>query len=984
MVVTQFVKLKKTFGGKVEMQKSVLLIVLCLTVSAQGVTWVDNFAGNEPNQTVWTFINPLGDASVTVGGGALSINVPAGANHDPSIPNTAPHLMANIQDVNFTIEAKFNSVPALAYQTQGLLVQQDSSNFIRFEVFSDGSNIRLYYAGFTDGVGDTPVNTVISDANSYYLRIDRQADQWTLYYSYDGNEWLSGTSFARAMVVSSVGIHAGNFGTGGDNAPSFAGVADYFSSTVAPIAREPNQFGLIVNVVGEGTVTKDPDKTDYTGGEQVTLTAIPNGNTEFIGWTGAVSGSSNPAVLTVTDNHIVTAVFDSNSHVRIWYGQQQLFARQGTPQKWVNILGNVTNPDNVKSLTYSLNGGPQLPLSMGPPNPRLVGAGDFNVEIACADLLSAPAQNVIEITATDLDDSVVAESVSCEYFNRNSWPLPYDVNWAAVTDISEVAQIVDGRWIAEPNGISTVVEGYDRAFAVGDMNNWRDYEVTVPITVHQSYHTPGQPGNQPAVGLAMRWTGHTQDGNQPALSYHPIGASVLFKWSDESSGLYKIYNHDYEAVGESNLPGTLQPEVTYIFKMRVDTISGEGGLYSFKVWENGQSEPNEWLLQRQESLADPQSGSVLFLAHHVDATFGNIAVTSTTPLFTIGGHVLDTNGLPVSGVTISGLPGNPVTDDNGFYAATVSNGWTWPVAPVKAGYTFDPPDRSYADVADDYSSEDYTATEIAPQGLPITITKFTVKAGKTRAASKDSFTIKGTFGAAAQDIAGSTAVYIRLINAGEMIFEGVIPYNSAKFKSGKYSYSRHKGDAVYVCSGKFDLNKKTFRITAKGIDLTGLNCPVNVELEWGNYLGVGQADENIVNGKRPIPMKLMSGYADDLYIDKASVHTSTKVNRDKLKVTGDIAFASGIEDLTQHQLTLYWGAQDFTVPAGGLKALTNGKFRWTRPKGDTNPVKKVVFNLQKCTFTIYVANTTIASRSGTVPLTIVYDAFDQTAAYHLR
>jgi hypothetical protein len=268
---------------------------------------------------------------------------------------------------------------------------------------------------------------------------------------------------------------------------------------------------------------------------------------------------------------------------------------------------------------------------------------------------------------------------------------------------------------------------------------------------------------------------------------------------------------------------------------------------------------------------------------------------------------------------------------------------------------------------------------------PVSVIRtLTIKAGKTRAALKDSFTIKGTFGAAAQDIAGSTAVYIRLSNVDEMIFEGVIPYNSAKLKYGKYSYVRHKAEPGNIRSAAFNLNKKTFRITAKGINLTGLSCPILIELEWGNYLGDFQANEDVVNGKRLIPMALLSGYADALRVDKASVHVSKKANSDSLKVTGDIAFASGIEDLTQHQLTLYWGAQDFTVPAGGLKALTNGKFRWTRPKGDTNPVKKVVFNLQKCTFTIYVANTTIASRSGTVPLTIVYDAFDQTAAYHLH
>ena len=100
----------------------------------------------------------------------------------------------------------------------------------------------------------------------------------------------------------------------------------------------------------------------------------------------------------------------------------------------------------------------------------------------------------------------------------------------------------------DPNGVSTAVQGYDRLIAIGDMNNWHDYEVTVPITVHQSYHNNPWPSNEPAVGIAMRWTGHYQVGNdQPTTGYTPTGAFGIFRWTDPNDpnrGAYRLYDHN--------------------------------------------------------------------------------------------------------------------------------------------------------------------------------------------------------------------------------------------------------------------------------------------------------------------------------------------------------------------------------------------------------------------------------------------------------
>ncbi|MGB8285086.1 MAG: hypothetical protein WCE22_00040, partial [Candidatus Aquirickettsiella gammari] len=280
-------------------------------------------------------------------------------------------------------------------------------------------------------------------------------------------------------------------------------------------------------------------------------------------------------------------------------------------------------------------------------------------------------------------------------------------NWSTAAAISDAAQIVDGQWILGPNGVSTVVQGYDRLIAIGDMDYWQDYEVTVPITVHRSYHDAGQIGNEPAIGLGIRWDGHSQWGSdQPSLGYYPVGAFGFFRWFNASNGEYRLYNHDYEIVAQNSSPGVPQDGVTYLYKMRVETIAGVGNLYNFKVWQSGQPEPSGWLMTMQDDLTAPQYGSVLLVAHHVDATFGNVAVTTISQsTFTISGST------GIDGVTMNGLPGNPITSGGGLYSAAVPYDWSGSVTPEKAGYSFTPTSRVYTNVTENQSSQNYTAIQ---------------------------------------------------------------------------------------------------------------------------------------------------------------------------------------------------------------------------------------------------------------------------------
>jgi hypothetical protein len=67
---------------------------------------------------------------------------------------------------------------------------------------------------------------------------------------------------------------------------------------------------LTLNAVGDGSVAADPASSPYTLGDLVTLTATPAAGSVFTGWSGDLSGSVNPAQLTITGDLSVTANFE--------------------------------------------------------------------------------------------------------------------------------------------------------------------------------------------------------------------------------------------------------------------------------------------------------------------------------------------------------------------------------------------------------------------------------------------------------------------------------------------------------------------------------------------------------------------------------------------------------------------------------------------------------------------------------------------------
>lgn len=341
----------------------------------------------------------------------------------------------------------------------------------------------------------------------------------------------------------------------------------------------------------------------------------------------------------------------------VWYGDSQVFGTRGRPQSCINVLGRVTDAQCLRSLECRLDGGPSLPLRVGPDRRRLAGRGDFNAEIGLEGL--APGDHLLELRAVGHDGTAVERRVTLRYVAGRHCPLPHAIDWARASSIQEVAQVVDGRWELVTGGIRSVEPGYDRLVAVGD-NAWRDFEVTVPVTVHAFDDTGRRyPSSGPGVGVLLRWESHQawkgerswrgwgpvrraarwlgqEDwGDQPRWGWWPFGALGWYRWAPRRGFRLNIMGNRGALIADDTSGRVLRIGTTYVFKLRVASRPGATSLYWMKVWEEGSAEPEAWNLTGDGLADELREGSIVLVSHHADATFGNVRVDSlecpTTP-----------------------------------------------------------------------------------------------------------------------------------------------------------------------------------------------------------------------------------------------------------------------------------------------------------------------------------------------------------------
>jgi len=134
------------------------------------------------------------------------------------------------------------------------------------------------------------------------------------------------------------------------------------------------EFTLGVTLDGSGSVAKNPNQATYAYGAVVQLTATANSGWTFSSWSGNLSGSTNPASITMNGNRSVTAHFTQNQYTltvtvdgsgsvtknpnqaTYTYGQVvTLTAVPGTGWVFSSWTGDLSGSQNPKTITMNGN-----------------------------------------------------------------------------------------------------------------------------------------------------------------------------------------------------------------------------------------------------------------------------------------------------------------------------------------------------------------------------------------------------------------------------------------------------------------------------------------------------------------------------------------------------------------------------------------------------------------------------------------------------
>jgi len=130
------------------------------------------------------------------------------------------------------------------------------------------------------------------------------------YMGYNDIDTLGGNS-GSGILSSPDGLIVGVHTNGGCNP---TGTGHNWGLRISKIIAQSQtlrallQNTLTVNIVGNGTVSKNPNQTTYSG-EVVQLTANPASGSRFVRWSGDLMGSTNPDSVTMDGDKVVTATF---------------------------------------------------------------------------------------------------------------------------------------------------------------------------------------------------------------------------------------------------------------------------------------------------------------------------------------------------------------------------------------------------------------------------------------------------------------------------------------------------------------------------------------------------------------------------------------------------------------------------------------------------------------------------------------------------
>lgn len=260
---------------------------------------------------------------------------------------------------------------------------------------------------------------------------------------------------------------------------------------------------------------------------------------------------------------------------------------------------------------------------------------------------------------------------------------------------------------------------------------------------------------------------------------------------------------------------------------------------------------------------------------------------------------------------------------------------------------------------------------VASQSGAIRVDKMKLKAGKTRSANKDSFSVSGYLDAKISDFLDDDIVFVQVGS-----FQQVL--DASHFKASrnkqKFTYKNKPGGISFL---SLDFKKQKFLLKGSHLSLSGTQAPARVIISFGPFDGTDWLHDisisDVIDGHKSIPLQFQMNFNDSLRIAKA--RKSRRSNRFFIK--GDIAVEDTAVDLTHESVTVAINDFEQTLPAGAFRRKDDqNKFIYRAPK-KTPGLRKVIIDLDRGTFKISVKPFDVATPP--IELNIQFATYDETA-----
>jgi len=205
---------------------------------------------------------------------------------------------------------------------------------------------------------------------------------------------------------------------------------NYYAGTVTVLKNDYIYDTLIVNIVGNGSVTKLPDQQTYLDGSTVQLDPTPALGYVFSGWSGSASGSDDPLDVVMDGDKDITAIFTIDPGYEVMY-------RTATYNDWATAVDakgkykpvkrkddkvllkfNIGAPANSTGFTISFSMFVKGRMTVGKTKEIQLGDSLRNVKTATFAALTIAQGDTFQFDGYGLNGKMATVKVTWETFPR--------------------------------------------------------------------------------------------------------------------------------------------------------------------------------------------------------------------------------------------------------------------------------------------------------------------------------------------------------------------------------------------------------------------------------------------------------------------------------------------------------------------------------------------------------------------------------------